>query len=50
MLIFTLKYHDNELYIRTAEIKAQSEKEAYEKLIKAVKVANYIKTESIKEE
>jgi hypothetical protein len=50
MFIFTLKYHDTELYQRTAEIKAETVKEAQEKLKSLVPAANYIKVESIKEE
>jgi len=50
MFIFSLIYHDSELYIRRAEIKAPTEVEAIDKLKKAVKYANYIKTESIREE
>jgi len=49
MFIFKLKYWDMELYIRDAEIKAESEKDAHDKLRKIVNT-KFIKTESIKEE
>jgi len=50
MFIFILKYQDRNHYTREASIKAQSELEANDKLLKVVKDATDIYTYSIKEE
>jgi hypothetical protein len=50
MFIFTIFYSDDNLNRVSAEIKAQNEKEAIEKLKKAVPCADYCTTANIKEE
>jgi len=50
MFIFTLDYWDTELFIRRAEIKAETEKEAHQKLRQIVMKTQFIKTISIREE